>query len=59
VPNRERQGTIHARIPQALPTRDAVHAAYVQGAEALLALVGQLTALLLTLQPDFDSCKYI
>ena len=33
-----------------LSTPDDVHAAYVQGEETMLALVGKLTALILTLQ---------
>src|SRR5712691_10094611 len=37
-------------IPRDLPTPDDVHAAYVQGEEAMLALVGKLTALILNLQ---------
>ena len=42
-------------VPQDLPTRDDVHAAYVQGEEAMLALVGQLTALILTLQARVEA----
>src|SRR5499427_6261148 len=36
--------------PRGLPTPDDVHTAYVQGAEAVLALVEALTALILNLQ---------
>jgi len=36
--------------PQGLPTPEEVHAAYVQGAEAILTLVGTLTALIVNLQ---------
>jgi hypothetical protein len=35
---------------QGLPTPEDVQAAYLQGAEAVRALVGMLTALILTLQ---------
>jgi transposase len=44
-------------IPQDLPTRDDVHAAYVQGEEAMLALVGKLTALLLNLQARVEALE--
>ena len=37
-------------IPRGLPTPADVHAAYLQGAEAVLALVGELTVLILNLQ---------
>src|SRR6266516_2335281 len=44
-------------IPQDLPTRDDVHVAYVQGEEAMLALVGKLTALLLNLQARVEALE--
>ena len=43
--------------PQGLPTPEDVHAAYVQGEEAVLALVGELTALLLNLQARVDALE--
>src|SRR6266571_3227509 len=57
VQNREQQCTINSMIPQDLPTRDDVHVAYVQGEEALLALVGKLTALILTLQARVEALE--
>ena len=44
-------------IPQDLPTRDDVHAAYLQGEEAMLALVGKLTALILNLQARVEALE--
>ena len=44
-------------ITQDLPTRDDVHAAYVQGEEAMLALVGKLTALILNLQARVEALE--
>src|SRR5215467_391100 len=44
-------------IPQDLPTRDDVHAAYVQGEEAMLTLVGKLTALVLNLQARVEALE--
>src|SRR5713101_8941914 len=44
-------------IPQDLPTRDDVHAAYLQGEEAMLALVGMLTALILNLQARVNALE--
>jgi len=44
-------------IPRGLPTPDDVHAAYVQGEEAMLALVGKLTALILTLQARVEALE--
>src|SRR5262249_16802085 len=38
--------------PQGLPTPEDVHAAYLQGEEAVLALLGMFTALILNLQPN-------
>src|SRR5882672_11722637 len=44
-------------IPRDLPTPDDVHAAYVQGEEAMLALVGKLTALILNLQARVEALE--
>jgi len=44
-------------IPRDLPTPDDVHATYVQGEEAMLALVGKLTALLLNLQARVEALE--
>ena len=44
-------------IPRGLPTPDDVHAAYVQGEEAMLALVGKLTTLILTLQARVEALE--
>src|SRR5499427_1025176 len=43
--------------PQGLPTPADVHAAYVQGEEAVLALVGTLTALILNLQARVEALE--
>src|SRR5262252_7161938 len=43
--------------PQGLPTPEDVHAAYVQGEEAVLALVGMLTALILNLQARVNALE--
>src|SRR4029450_7192898 len=43
--------------PRGLPTPDDVHAAYLQGEEAVLALVGTLTALLLNLQTRVNALE--
>jgi transposase len=43
--------------PQGLPTPADVHAAYVQGEEAILALVGTLTALILNLQARVEALE--
>src|SRR5262244_4252784 len=43
--------------PQGLPTPEDVHAAYVQGEEAVLALVGALTALILDLQSRVNAIE--
>ena len=43
--------------PQDLPTPEEVRAAYVQGEEAVLALVGTLTALLLNLQTRVNALE--
>jgi hypothetical protein len=44
-------------IPQGLPTPQDVRAAYVQGEEAVLALVGTLTALILNLQARVNALE--
>ena len=44
-------------IPRGLPTPEDVHAAYLQGEEAVLALVGPLTALILNLQARVDALE--
>ena len=51
--------TVHnnSMIPQDLPTRDDVHAAYLQGEEAMLALGGKLTALILNLQARVEALE--
>jgi transposase len=43
--------------PQGLPTSEDVHTAYVQGEEAVLALVGRLTARILTLQARVNALE--
>src|SRR5215472_5812642 len=43
--------------PQGLPTPEDVHAAYVQGEEAVLALVGRLTTLILHLQARVNALE--
>ena len=43
--------------PQGLPTPEDVHAAYVQGEEAVLTLVGALTALILDLQARVNAIE--
>jgi transposase len=43
--------------PRGLPTPADVHAAYLQGEEAVLALVSQLTALILNLQARVDALE--
>lgn len=43
--------------PQGLPTPEEVHAAYVQGEEAVLALVGALTAIILDLQAQGNAIE--
>ena len=43
--------------PRGLPTPEDVHAAYVQGEEAVLALVGMLTALILNLQTRVEALE--
>ena len=44
-------------IPRGLPTPEDVHAAYLHGAEAVLALVRPLTALILNLQARVDALE--
>jgi len=44
-------------IPQGLPTPEDVHAAYMQGEEAVLTLVGMLTALILNLQARVNALE--
>jgi len=41
--------------PQALPTPEDIHATYLQGEEAIRTLVGELTALILTLQARVET----
>jgi transposase len=43
--------------PRGLPTPDDVHAAYVQGEEAVLALVEMLTALIVNLQTRVNAIE--
>jgi hypothetical protein len=45
--------------PQGLPTPEDVHAAYVQGEEAVLALGGMLTALIFNLQARVNALAWI
>src|SRR4029453_2029008 len=45
------------RTPQGLPTPDDVHAAYVQGEAAVLALVERLTALIVNLQTRVNAIE--
>ena len=44
-------------IPRGLPTPDDVHATYLQGEEAVLALVGMLTALIVNLQARVNAIE--
>ena len=48
---------IEAMTPQGFPTSEAVRAAYVQGEEAVLALVGTLIALILNLQARVNALE--
>ena len=41
--------------PQGLPTLEDIHATYLQGEEAVRALVGELIALILTLQARVEA----
>ena len=43
--------------PRTLPTPEDIHAAYLRGEEAVQALVGELTTLLLTLQARVDALE--
>ena len=43
--------------PQGLPTSEEVHAAYMQGEEAVLALMGTLTAFILNLQARLNALE--
>ena len=43
--------------PQGLPTPEDIHATYLQGEEAVWALVGELIALILTLQARVEALE--
>src|SRR5260370_19711719 len=57
VQSGEQQGRREPMTPQGLPTPEEVHAAYEQGEEAVLALGGALTALLLDLQARVNALE--
>src|SRR5262245_28669820 len=57
VQSRCPQGIIEAMPPQGLPPPEDVRVAYVQGEEAVRALVGTLTALILNLQARVNALE--
>ena len=57
VQNREKPCTIDCMTPRGLPTPADIHATYLRGEEAVGALVGELTALILNLQARVEALE--
>src|SRR5262249_14617907 len=54
---RLKTGTIDCMTPPSMPTPEDIHAIYLRGEEAVRALVGELTALILNLQARVEALE--